>query len=82
MVGVSFELSDEGNRVAARLWLWVLQYEDVRTLTTELLHEWRYRLISRGSRKRFPCVDLSAVKFNRKNWRELQAVCSGSSLGS
>eukprot|EP00438_Fugacium_kawagutii_P027135 Skav225198 [mRNA] locus=scaffold3065:268759:273280:+ [translate_table: standard] len=70
LVGFSFELSPEGNRICARRWPWVVQYNDVRELTVELLHEWRYKFpqveeihLWGG----FPCVDLSSVRYNRQN---------------
>eukprot|EP00438_Fugacium_kawagutii_P002308 Skav226067 [mRNA] locus=scaffold211:609064:615202:- [translate_table: standard] len=70
LVGLSYEISKEANRVTSRRWPWVQQMGDVRELTAEVIRDWRYKypeveeIHLWGG---FPCVDLSSAKFGRKN---------------
>ena len=70
MVGKSYDLSVEGNRITSRRWPYVEINRDVRDLTTEKIREWRYlhpeieEIHIWGG---FPCTDLSMAKYGRKN---------------
>ena len=67
---VSCETSAGANRVTSRRWPHAIILGDIRELTIEVIQDWRYRFpeleelhIWGG----FPCVDLSSVKFGRRN---------------
>ena len=69
-VAVSYEVSQEANRVVARRWPRVIIEKDVRDLTLDVIGEWKFKYpnveaihIWGG----FPCVDLSSAKAFRKN---------------
>lgn len=71
-VAISFELSPEGNRVTSRRWPNVVLEKDVRSLDEEKVRQWKYlypQLESIHLWAGFPCVDLSSVKFGRRNLR-------------
>lgn len=70
MVGFSFEINQAANRITSRRWPFVEIRGDVRELSEAEVRLWRYLypLIEEIHLwAGFPCVDLSAVKFNRKN---------------
>lgn len=69
-VGIAYEISSAANRVTSRRWPYVKIEGDVRTLTTEVIREWRYKYphieeihVWFG----FPCVGLSSVRAGRLN---------------
>eukprot|EP00438_Fugacium_kawagutii_P007786 Skav218545 [mRNA] locus=scaffold3191:195997:201855:+ [translate_table: standard] len=69
-VGISYEISKEANRVSSRRWPWVQQHGDVRSITIETIRDWRCKfpeVVELHLWCGFPCVDLSAVRYNRKN---------------
>ena len=71
-VAIAFEISPEGNRVTSRRWPNVVIEKDVRTLSEEMVKSWKYLypfIESIHLWAGFPCVDLSSVKFGRKNLR-------------
>ena len=77
LVGISYEVSAEANRVVSQRWPFVILEKDVRELTVDVIRSWRYRFpeveaihIWGG----FPCVDLSRVRAFRKN---LEGASSG-----
>ena len=70
MFGISYEISKAANRVSSRRWPNVLQEGDVRGITREVVRKWKFlypQIEQIDIWAGFPCVDLSAVKFNRKN---------------
>ena len=76
MVCVAYEINKEANRVTSRRWPHVRLEKDVRSLTREVMHEWRY--LYPGVREihlwaGFPCVGLSAVRFGRLNLDDPQS---------
>ena len=70
MFGISYEVSKAANMVSSRRWPYVVQEGDVRNITREEVRKWKYlypQIEQVDIWAGFPCVDLSAVKFNRKN---------------
>ena len=70
MFGISYEISKAANRVSSRRWPNVVQEGDVRGITREVVRKWKFlypQIEQIDIWAGFPCVDLSAVKFNRKN---------------
>eukprot|EP00438_Fugacium_kawagutii_P003316 Skav229330 [mRNA] locus=scaffold2917:69352:73753:- [translate_table: standard] len=70
MVGISYEISKEANRVTSRRWPWVLQFGNVKEFTIETARDLRYRfpeVLEIHLWGGFPCVDLSSVRFMRQN---------------
>eukprot|EP00435_Cladocopium_sp_Y103_P016319 s2345_g4.t1 len=69
-VGISYELSAEGNRITSRRWPFVKICGDVRSLTIDVVREWRYlhpsiqQIHIWGG---FPCSDLCSAKYGRLN---------------
>ena len=77
LVGFSYEINQAANRITSRRWPFVEIRGDVRDLTEDEIRTWRflYPLIEEIHLwAGFPCVDLSKVKFNRRN---LQGEQSG-----
>ena len=71
-VALSFEISQPANRVTSRRWPNVIINKDVRSIDEEMVRSWQYlypTIESIHLWAGFPCVDLSAVKFGRKNLR-------------
>ena len=69
-VAISFEINPGANRVTARRWPNVVMEKDVRNIDENMVRKWKYLYplieaihVWAG----FPCVDLSSVKFGRKN---------------
>ena len=67
---ISFEINPSANRVTSRRWPNVIIEKDVRSIDEAMVRRWRYLFplieavhLWAG----FPCVDLSSVKFGRKN---------------
>ena len=70
LVGISYEINQAANRVTSRRWPFVEIRGDVRDLSEAEVKNWKflYPLVEEIHLwAGFPCVDLSAVKFNRKN---------------
>ena len=70
LVGFSFEINQAANRVTSSRWPFVEIRGDVRGLTEAEIKTWKFLhpLVEEIHLwAGFPCVDLSAVKFNRKN---------------
>ena len=70
MVGLSFELNPAANRVTSRRWPHVKILGDVRSITPDMIKEWRYaypQIEEIHLWGGFPCVDLSSVKAGRLN---------------
>ena len=67
---ISFEINPSANRVTSRRWPNVIIEKDVRSIDEAMVRRWRYLypLIEAVHLwAGFPCVDLSSVKFGRKN---------------
>eukprot|EP00438_Fugacium_kawagutii_P035650 Skav208366 [mRNA] locus=scaffold1964:533664:536637:- [translate_table: standard] len=73
--GLAVDIHKPGMRVTSRRWPWVNHWEDVRTLDRsaleELLSQEDFLCIDVWAG--FPCVDLSAVKWNRQNLEGTQS---------
>eukprot|EP00438_Fugacium_kawagutii_P009954 Skav231148 [mRNA] locus=scaffold4611:65775:69738:+ [translate_table: standard] len=73
--GLAVDIHKPGSRVTSRRWPWVDHWEDIRTLSRGAVEE----ILSRAEFEAidiwagFPCVDLSAVKWNRSNLRGSQS---------
>ncbi len=67
---ISFDISKEANRTTNRRWPGTLMYEDIRSISPQMVNEWAHKFggISEvhlwGG---FPCVDLSSAKAYRLN---------------
>eukprot|EP00435_Cladocopium_sp_Y103_P066273 s1586_g28.t1 len=70
LVALSYELNASANRITSRRWPNVQICKDVRSIDLDAIRQWRYKypMVEQihvwGG---FPCVDLSAVKFGRRN---------------
>ena len=70
LVAVSYEISSVGNRVTSRRWPNVIIERDVQDLTAEVIDEWIHKypeILEIHIWGGFPCIDLSSVKWGRKN---------------
>ena len=67
---ISCEISRPANRVTSRRWPHAIILQDICDITEEVVREWRFRfpeVLEVHAWGGFPCVDLSAVKWGRKN---------------
>ena len=67
---IAVELDDAANRVTLRRWPGVILVRDVRMVTREVVRSWSLKFLQVSEIHLWggwPCVDLSAVKFGRKN---------------
>ena len=69
-VAVSFEISKDANRVTSRRWPNVIVEKGVETFDEKMARELKYKYPQIEAIHLwggFPCIDLSAVKYGRKN---------------
>jgi hypothetical protein len=67
---IAVELDPGANRVTLRRWPGTLIVNDIRSVTRSVVREWSLTYLNIEEVHLwggFPCTDLSAVKFNRKN---------------
>jgi site-specific DNA-cytosine methylase len=67
---IAVELDDAANRVTLKRWPGVILVKDVRSVTREVVKSWSLKFLQVSEIHLWggwPCVDLSAVKFGRKN---------------
>ena len=67
---IAVDVDDAANRVTSHRWPGVIVVKDVRSITRSQVQEWSRKFLQAQEVHiwgGWPCVDLSAVKFNRQN---------------
>ena len=75
-VAISFEINSAANRVTSRRWPNVVIEKDVKIIDETMVKKWKYLyplIEAIHLWAGFPCVDLSSVKFGRKNLEGTQS---------